>query len=67
MTAVAVELLARPPEPVSVAEAGALLTLAGCRRIRRRHRYAAHDVRVQREQRPPVSSASSAALALRQA
>jgi hypothetical protein len=28
MTAVAVELLARPPEPVGVAEAGTLATLA---------------------------------------
>ncbi len=55
MTAVAVELLTRPPEPADVPRSRhAAGARAGCRRVRRRHRYAAHDVLVQREQRPAV-------------
>ena len=54
MTAVAVELLTRPPEPPTWQRPTRCPHSPQCRRVRRRHRYPAHDVRVQREQRPAV-------------
>ena len=54
MTAVAVELLTRPPEPVSVVEAGALLTLAPDAVEFVADTDTLITMRVQREQRPAV-------------
>ena len=56
MTAVAVELLTRPPEPVGVAEAGTLATLAPGAVEFVADTDTLLTMRVQREQRPALLS-----------